>query len=91
MNIDFLDNCKCAGITNEFEEGAECKVYHNYKDEYFNGVWCYAETEMCKEATEHNMIKSGRYGPSRSACLNVMGIVNSLLEKFVSIYLYREF
>ena len=69
-----VDTCTCAGIKNEHDEGAQCNAYSGYTDEYLNNIWCYAEIATCKEAAEHPMIGSDRYGASQSACQDTTGI-----------------
>ena len=64
--------CKCAGKSNADGDGAECKLYSGYKEEWFNGIWCYVEIATCSDAREHQIPKyhflKGRYGGSKLAC-----------------------
>ena len=70
------ENCSCAGVANEWKEGAECNVYSGYEDEFMNSKWCYAETTTCPDATNatdgyESSLEEGRYGPSQSACTKI--------------------
>ena len=68
MLFYFLEPCVCAGISNKYNDGAECKLYSGYDREWNNGVWCYASTAVCPDAKEHTDESVPGYGPSRSAC-----------------------
>ena len=60
--------CTCAGVNNQHNEGAECKQYRGYSDEWYNGLWCYASTAVCSDAQKHASDTLPGYGASRSAC-----------------------
>ena len=68
--------CTCAGKSNYFGDGSECKLYSGYSGDWYNGVWCYADVETCSDAKAHpagmdmdmDMEPAG-YGASRAACL----------------------
>ena len=74
-----IENCTCAGINNEWGEGAECEFYSGYKQEFLNSKWCYAETTSCIDATsikqsyEYYYMDEGRFGASQKACLKDAG------------------
>ena len=62
--------CTCVGKNNTGGEGATCKVYSKYGDEWMNGVWCYADIKTCADARAHRhpgSVPAGA-GPSRAAC-----------------------
>ena len=73
-----IENCTCAGVKNKWGEGAECKVYSEYDEEFLNSKWCYAETTSCTDATSieysRNLyVDEGRFGASHRACLKDAG------------------
>ena len=64
------DDCACVEKENQFGEGATCQEYTGYVDEWFNGLWCYANISTCKDANEHPEKEDNlkEYGASRMAC-----------------------
>ena len=74
-----IENCSCAGVNNEWGEGAECKLYNGYPEEFLNSKWCYAETTSCIDATsvkrlfKNKYVDEGRFGASQRACLKDEG------------------
>ena len=73
-----IENCTCVGVNNEWGEGAECKVYSGYPQEFLNSKWCYAETTSCIDATsvkysKNKYVDEGRFGGSQKACLKDTG------------------
>ena len=75
----FTDNCTCTGVSNLYGEGSECEFVSDSSDPYLNGVWCFAETATCREAKFHANFDTARYGPSRTACLNINGTLYEYL------------
>jgi len=71
------DNCICAGKANEYDEGSECANYEGYDDEWYNGVWCYAATDTCSDAREHQDDNISGYGASHAACDKGVKLNNS--------------
>ena len=63
------DMCICAGKNNEYNEGQICANYEDYEDEWYNGVWCYADTEKCMDAKAHPDSDVPGFGASRDACI----------------------
>ena len=63
--------CTCAGISNTWNDGSECKVYTGYGDHWYDGEWCYANVDTCSDANNHpaqgNHNVPG-YGASKAAC-----------------------
>ena len=62
--------CSCAGKSNSYGDGSECKVYSGYDDGWQDGRWCYADVVTCPDAKEH-AIDYGQgpgYGASKAAC-----------------------
>ena len=76
--LSIADVCKCAGISNEYNEGSVCKKYSGYEDEWYNGRWCYAKFATCSDAREHPDAGVLGFGASRIACksgkLNIWSI-----------------
>ena len=73
------ENCACAGVANQFGDGAECKLHDDYTNAFLNSTWCYAETTKCTDAIqiEENFFleyENGTFGPSHDACSNNKGI-----------------
>ena len=73
-----IENCTCAGVSNKWGEGAECKIYSGYSEEFLNSKWCYAETTSCIDATSieydrNYYVDEGRFGASHRACLKDAG------------------
>ena len=74
-----IENCTCAGVSNKWGEGAECKIYSGYPHEFLNSKWCYVETTSCIDATSIKQsytkayIDEGRFGASQKACLKDAG------------------
>ena len=66
--LSIADVCKCAGISNEYNEGSVCKNYSGYEDEWYNGRWCYAKFATCSDAREHPDAGVLGFGASRIAC-----------------------
>ena len=67
--IIFIDGgCRCAGKNNQSGEGAKCRKYYGYPDEWYNGRWCYAESATCLDASQHPSKSLNGYGASRLAC-----------------------
>ena len=60
--------CSCAGMTNEYGEGSECKEYSGYEEDWYNGRWCFAPFEACSDATEHPLASIPGIGASKMAC-----------------------
>ena len=58
------------GKENQVGDGAICNIYSGYLDEWFNGMWCYANISTCKDANEHPEDEKGLlgYGASKIAC-----------------------
>ena len=79
--LKIVDNCECIKKDNQFGEGAICSQYSGYVDDWYNGVWCYANISSCKDATEHPADEDGLkgIGASKIACQpgNVVGKTNS--------------
>ena len=84
--IFYADNCKCAGIPNTYGDGSICKPYKGYTQDFLNDIWCIAETDTCKEASEHGL-HYGHYGPSQKACLNIDGRIYNIYENMLSLKL----
>ena len=59
----------CAGKSNEHGEGSECKFYSGYRDDWYNGVWCYSDVENCLDAEANPSKALPGYGGSRAACV----------------------
>ena len=72
--------CTCAGKSNNYGEGAECKEYSGYTNDWRNGRWCYADVEACPDAKDHPSNSNPGYGASRAACL--IGISLSVSQPF---------
>ena len=75
MTPNFIfTECTCAGKSNRWGEGSECKSHNgNYEDEddWYNGVWCYANVESCLDAKAHPAYADHKvtgYGASKAAC-----------------------
>ena len=74
-----LENCTCAGVNNQWGQGAECKLYLTPEEFHLNSKWCYAETTSCidativKQAYKNFYIFEGRFGASQRACLKDSG------------------
>ena len=88
------ENCTCTGVANEWGHGATCQLYNGYSDDSMNGVWCYAETSTCSEATSvefHRQyyVEEGRFGPSKKACSQYNGKIIITIIK-VSIRIKSE-
>ena len=64
--------CTCAGKSNRWGEGSECKSYNgNYEGDWYNGTWCYANVENCSDAKAHPagpFHNVTGYGASKAAC-----------------------
>ena len=66
-----LAECRCAGKSNMWGEGSKCRWYNNHEDNWYNGLWCYADVETCSDAKAHPALESHNvhgYGASRAAC-----------------------
>ena len=70
--------CICAGKSNKYGEGSRCANYEGYKDEWFNGEWCYAATETCLDARAHPSKTHSGFGVSRAACYR--GIIIEIIK-----------
>ena len=68
VNLLFIDMCTCVGRSNTYNEGSECLDYSGYQDEWYNGVWCYAETATCSDARTHPSDTLPGLGASHLAC-----------------------
>ena len=75
-NSKFIPNiiatgCTCAGITNNWGEGSECKFYSGYDNDWYDGHWCYANVDTCPDAKAHAAPQHHDvpgYGASKAAC-----------------------
>ena len=63
-----IDECSCAGIQNQYNEGDICTVYSGYYDDWRNGMWCNVNTTLCTDARQHPSISLPGFGASRDAC-----------------------
>ena len=64
--------CTCAGISNKYGEGSECKLYSEYDKDWYNGVWCYSDVANCPDAEANRVLSEPElsgYGASRAACV----------------------
>ena len=68
-NAFITGNCICAGKSNKYSDGKTCDNYDNYANPWYNGVWCYADTEKCADAKAHPDAGVPGYGASRDACI----------------------
>ena len=68
VNSFLVDVCTCTGASNQHNEGSECEEYSGYSDEWYNGVWCYAETATCSDAKAHPSETLPGLGGSHLAC-----------------------
>ena len=81
-----IENCTCAGVSNRWGHGAECKINSGYPLEFLNSKWCYAETTSCIDATSIKQgytsvyMDEGRFGASQKACLKDSG---KTLSKYI--------
>ena len=63
--------CTCAGMSNKYGEGSECKMYSGYSDNWLNGRWCYANVDTCPDAKAHPASENHNvpgHGASKAAC-----------------------
>ena len=63
-----IEKCECIGKNNKQNDGSKCAVYNGYNDGWYNGIWCYATTEICSDARAHISEDLLGFGPSRHAC-----------------------
>ena len=54
-----------------------CNRYYGHHDDWYNGIWCYANITTCRDANEHSETEEGLqgFGASKIACN--AGIVDS--------------
>jgi len=61
--------CKCAGKSNLYGHGFDCRYYKNaYADDEYNGMWCYASIEECSDARANPDPGMPGFGASKIPC-----------------------
>ena len=68
LNSVYSEQCFCAGVGNQYNEGDVCALYRGYSDEWRNGMWCNVNTSFCSDARAHQSKSLPGYGASRKAC-----------------------